>query len=204
MKNRALFLGIGLLALGACSTTNPGMFDYGKPKLVDSNGPMPSWVDAPGRYARDHTDRKYFVGVDSRCTLYDVCRDVSRGNALKTAAEAIRDKVHSLLEVASTDDSNLGTPDVERAIESGTLQTAYGVLHGATVDRYFWQKFEVQNGPYERLQYYRNVYALVSMSNDDWKASVYETLTKQATEVHDPRARALLKKMEDRWLNKKQ
>lgn len=199
------FLVFGL-GLGACSST--GMLpkvDYGQPHFVASNDSKePTWVDSPGRYAKEHKDAKYFVGADSRCTLYDVCRDVAVGNALKSAAQAIRDKVHSLLEVASTDDSTLGTPDVQRAIESGTLQTAFGAIHGMSPDRFYWKKYWVQTSPDSPIVYYRNVYVLVSISNDDWKQSVYETLTKKAEKVNDPRARALLHKMEKRWLNEKE
>ncbi|MHB8369471.1 MAG: hypothetical protein ACYDBP_07255 [Leptospirales bacterium] len=206
MRSKLVFgiTGIGLLALGACSTgaLMPEQ-DYGRPHFVEANGETPAWVDSPGRFAQTHKDRKYFVGADSRCVAYDVCRDVATGEATRQAAIAIKDKVHALLEVASTDDSTVGTLDVQRAIESGTLQTAFGVLYGVSTDRYFWQKYWVKQASDEPVIYYRNVYALVSISNDNWKRSVYETLMKKAEQVHDPRARALLKKMESRWLNKK-
>ena len=195
---------VSTLALGACSTTG-GLPDesYGVPHFIKASGKTPSWVDSPGLYTKEHKDRHYFIGMSSRCTPYDMCRIEADARAREQATIDIQSKIHSLVEVAATDDSALASPDVQKAIEAGTLQVASATLHGLMSDRYFWKKYYVTPSPGSPVFVYRNVVVLASMSNDEYKRSVYETLTRTASKVNNPDAKALLKKMEGLWLNDK-
>jgi hypothetical protein len=193
-------------ALGACSTAiTPPPNDYGQKHLIKTStgGDRPAWVDNLSDWQKQHPERVYAVGVAENETDYSLGRDNAYADALKHLAQKVKNTTHVLYLEATTEDRGDGskfTPDVQKAVENGTLQTALGIITGAGVDSYYWRKYWVQTAPGAPILYVRDVNALVSLSKENFQKTVYQTLNRQATVVKDPRAQQVLRDMKNRWL----
>lgn len=199
----ALFL---LIPVGCSSLESPPN-QYGAEHIVGhSRGGRPSWVDRIGEYSKDHADRHYFVGVSNHSLSLEGGRTASYANALASIAGSVKDTVHTLYIRARTSDSmgdsGAYSGDLERAIESGTLEEAKGVITGAEPDRYWWEKAWVQMEPGAPIQYYYNVYVLVSLSKNHYDQTVYQTLNGLDHRVSVPRADRVIETMKNLWLKK--
>lgn len=196
-----------LAALSACSSVVAPPTTYGERHLVEtSGGGRPLWIDNARAYQKEHKDRFYFVGLATKEPDYELARSNAYADALKNVARGIKSTVHNLYVSASTEDKGAQsdyTRDVEKSVEDGTLQTALGIISGASVDQYYWKKYWVQEEPGSPVIYFRNVYALVSMTKEDYQRTLYDTLNKKASEVKDPRARHVIKEMKKKWFSTK-
>ena len=190
-----------------CSSLSSPPNRYGEEHVVEhSGGSRPVWIDRIGEYGKSHPDRRYFVGVSNRSLSLEGGRTDSYANALAVIAGGVKDTVHTLYVQARTSDSagNAGgySGDLERAIESGTLQEAKGVITGAEPERFWWEKAWVQMEPGAPIQYYYNVYVLVSLSKDHYDQTVYQTLNGLHRRVSVPNADRVIETMKNLWLKK--
>lgn len=78
--------------------------------------------------------------------------------------------------------------DIQKAFEEWTLQTALGIITGVSVNRYCWTKDWVQPEAGAPVQYYCDVFALVSMSLPHYDRTIYQTLNNTSKTINDPRA----------------
>ena len=197
---------LSLIGVGACSTALiPPPNDYGQKHLIKTStgGGRPSWVDNLSTWQKQHSNRVYAVGLAENETDYALGRDNAYADALKHLAQKVKNTTHALYTAAATEDRGTGTkytPDVQRAVEDGTLQTALGIITGAGVDTYYWRKYWVQEAPGSPILYVRDISALVSLSKENFQKTVYQTLNRQAAAAKDPRARQVLQDMKNRWL----
>ena len=188
------------LSLGACSSTIENA-QLGAPVKIGTSGHRPVWAENLKRYQKEHSDRVYFVGLSGNVSDYSLAREEAYADALQNLANGIKDTVHNLYTAAKTQDGNQTdyNYDVEKAVEDGTLQTAKGIITGASVDKYFWNKYVKKNGD-GRIDEYLSVYALVSLSKEDYRKTVELTLTDEQKVTKDVRARNVIKEMKKLYL----
>ena len=200
-----LVIGIGILSLSACSSVVSPPTLYGERHQVStSDSNRPEWIDNFRKFQKAHADRVYSVGVATKERDYGFARSIASADALKNLARTIKSTVHDLYVEAKTEDKGAAsayTSDMERSIQDGTLQTAKGIISGAEVDKYYWTKYWVQESPGGPVIYYRNVYALVSLSKADFQQAIYMTLNDQEKRVQNPAARHVIHEMKERWLH---
>ena len=203
---KLMAVGFAAVFLSACSSVVAPPTTFGIRHFVaSSGGDRPVWIDNTQEFQAKHQDRMYFVGIATKERDYTLARSNAYADALKNMARGIKATVHDLYTSASTEDKSSASDysqDTERAIEDGTLQTALGVITGAEVDQYYWRKYWVQPDAGAPVIYYRNVYALVSLSKADYEKTVYQTLSAKEKRVQDPRARQVIREMKNRWLTK--
>ena len=72
-------------------------------------------------------------------------------------------------------------------------------ITGASVDKYFWNKYIKKNGD-GRIDEYLSVYALVSLSKEDYRKTVEMTLSDEQKVTKDVRARNVIKEMKKLYL----
>lgn len=197
----------GFLA-GGCTSVETPPTPYGIEHVVEhSKGSKPSWVDNIDAYRKAHDGRVYFVGMAIRAQDMRGGRTDAAANAMSQIANSVEVTVHNLYVGARAADAggnaDAYTADMQRAIEAGTLQEAKGVITGAAPDLYWWEKYWVQTAPGEPVQYYFNIYALVSLSKPDYEKTVFQTLNGVQASVDVPRADAVIKTMKDLWLKKR-
>ena len=194
-----------IASLAACSTVIPPPTNFGVRHLVStSEASRPKWIDDFRKFQEDHKDRVYSVGVATKERDYGFARSIASADALKNLARTIKSTVHDLYVEAKTEDKGAAsayTSDMERSIQDGTLQTAKGIISGAEVDKYYWTKYWVQESPGGPVIYYRNVYALVSLSKADFQQAIYMTLNDREKRVQNPAARHVIHEMKERWLH---
>lgn len=202
MSKTTVAIGFLCLAMTACGTTKP-MSNLGvKQFYAQSDEKRPVWIDHEKKWAKEHPKNMYFVGVSSNNANYEIGRIDAKMQAFGSIATRIKSTVHALYVGAITTDSadRKGTDvALEQSIERGLTAVAYGVITGAKVDDYFWKKYQVQTEPGGPVYSGRDVYAIVEMSPADYKRTVFETLSKTKEKVKDPRAKALVQKMEKKW-----
>ena len=189
------------LSLGACSSTLENA-QLGAPvKIGSSDGHRPGWAENLKKYQKEHSDRVYFVGLSGNVSDYSLAREEAYADALQNLANGIKATVHNLYTAAKTQDGNQTDYnfDVEKAVEDGTLQTAKGIITGASVDKYFWNKY-IKKNPDGRIDEYLSVYALVSLSKEDYRKTVELTLSDEQKVTKDVRARNVIKEMKKLYL----
>lgn len=202
-----VFLAI-LGVVGACSSvptkTPDGTPIYGIPKIIaKSDGQTPQWVDNYAKFAKSHPDRHYFVGVASHVSEEDIGRDEAMASAMAMAASSIKNTVNNLMIRAIVDDKNSSySNELQKDVQDGTLQIAKAKIHGGTVDKYYWVQKYVQTGPGETVVY-RNYYALMSLSNQDYDKTIQDSLTKEYKSVDVPKAKKLVGDMKHLFLKEK-
>lgn len=192
---------VSLFSLSACSSTLENA-QLGTPvKIGSSDGHRPVWAENLKEYQKEHSDRVYFVGLSGNVADYSLAREEAYADALQNLANGIKDTVHNLYTAAKTQDGDQTdyNYDVEKAVEDGTLQTAKGIITGASVDKYFWNKYVKKNGD-GRIDEYLSVYALVSLSKEDYRKTVELTLTDEQKVTKDVRARGVIKEMKKLYL----
>lgn len=195
-----------LFAVSGCASVQKPPTPYGIEHEVDhAKGDRPSWIDDMAKYQKDHSGgRKYFAGLANRSFDMEGGRSDAYANALSGIANGMKNTVHNLYisarTVDATGDASAYTADLQKAIEDGTLQKAKGVITGASPDLYWWKKYWVQMAPGAPVQYYYDVYVLVSMSQSDYDQSVYNTLNKVQESVAAPKAHRVIKTMKNLWL----
>ncbi len=202
-------LGVLLLAgiPGGCSSLQSPPNTYGMEHVVEhSSGDRPVWIDHIGEYGESNPARRYFVGVANRSLSLEGGRTDSYANALANIARGVKNTVHTLYVQARTSDS-AGTGGVysgslERAIESGTLQEAKGVITGAESEQFWWEKSWVQMAPGAPIQYSFTVYVLVSLSKEHYDQTVDQTLAGLHHRVFVPSADHVIETMKNLWLKK--
>jgi hypothetical protein len=195
-----------LFAVSGCASVQKPPTPYGIEHVVDhAKGDRPVWIDDISKYQKDHSGgRKYFAGIANRSFDMEGGRSDAYANALSGIASGMKNTVHNLYisarTVDATGDASAYTADLQKAIEDGTLQKAKGVITGASPDLYWWKKYWVQMAPGAPVQYYYDVYVLVSMSQSDYDQSVYQTLNKVSEAVAAPKAHRVIKTMKNLWL----
>lgn len=195
-----------LVFLGACSTVQAPPTTYGmKHEYKHSPGSEPSWVDDPREYQLKHPERRYFAGTTDNEPDMTMARHDAYADAMRNLANGIRDTIHNLYKNAETEDGVIGghRPEVERAIDDGTVQIAMAVATGATVEKYWWREYWVQPEPNSGIQYFYSVDTLVSMSQANYSRTIDQTLHGLDRVVHDESARRVIKEMDHLWVDRK-
>jgi len=195
---------IGMLSFSACSSTVQPPTPYGMEHVTEvSSQNRPSWVDNPGEFKRKNKDRKYFVGVSSGVDDYEMLRVEARTAAYNDLGEQILTTVNTLEGQSMTGDSTgrYGKDgDIEKAVRLATIaQAKTARISGAAIDKYYWKKFWIQDSPGAPIQYYRKVYALGSISRENWHKTMEQTLHGVNRTVRNPVAKRLVKKMINKY-----
>ncbi len=175
-----------------------------KHEFKHSPGSEPSWVDDPREYQLKHPERRYFVGVTDNEPDMSMSRHNAYADAMQNLANSIKNTIHNLYKNAQTEDGVIGgnRPEVERAIDDGTVQIAMAGATGATIEKYWWREYWVQPEPNAEIQYFYSVDALVSMSQANYARTIDQTLHGLDQTVHDENARKVIKEMNRLWVDK--
>ncbi len=197
------FLGaLSLGGLAACSSSNmPPPEPYGIQHVVEkANGSRPMWIDDPGQYQKSHSEKRFFVGLVNGDPDMESGRTDAEASAAAELAKAIENTVHDLYVKGRTTDQSGGNSDLERAIQSGTLQEARAVATGLSPQRFWWEKYWVQSSPGAPVRYYYNVWVLSSMSKAHFDQTIYQTLNGLQHTVSAPHAKKVVKEMKKLYL----
>ena len=127
----------------------------------------------------------------------------ARTAAYNDLGEQILTTVNTLEAQSMTEDSTgrYGkNGDIEKAVRNATIdQSKTAHISGAAIDKYYWKKFWIQDSPGAPIQYYRKVYALGSISRDNWHKTMVQTLQGIHQRVKDPTAKGMLDRMISRY-----
>jgi hypothetical protein len=197
---------LGVVALTSCSGVQPPPTPYGiEHKVSASSSTRPEWIDNERSYRQAHKDRKYFMGMAQGIDDYAMLREEAKTLALGNLAEQIQAKLNTLENIASTNDStgvNGTNADIQHAVREAVISQAAATVTGASIDKYYWTKYWIQESPGSDAKYIRKVYALGSMSQVNWDKTVKQTLEGVKQKVNNPDAKALVQKMEDKYFNR--
>jgi hypothetical protein len=195
MKKKISFSVIALVVLGACSTQ---AVSWHSQKI--ENG-APAWVSDPGSYEKSHKNEKVFVGI-STVTDPEIARVDAKFNALASLADRVKTEIHHLYVSGSTRDASGENSSSEKDIENGILGISRATVSGAHVEKYrtivSWNSvpgIKMLNTTY-------STYALVALSDAEYRKAVIDTLSGIKREVKDPHARLVVEEMKRRFLGK--
>ncbi|MHB1606810.1 MAG: hypothetical protein ACYCTV_10550 [Leptospirales bacterium] len=202
----ALLGALALGGLGACSSAvTPPPEPYGIQHVVEkANGSRPQWIDEPGKYQKDHSGKRFFVGLVNGDPDMESGRTDAEASASAELAKAIENTVHDLYVKGRTTDQTAGNSDLERAIESGTIQQARALATGLSPQRFWWEKYWVQSSSGAPVRYYYNVWVLSSMSKANFDRTIYQTLNGLRHTVSAPHAKKVVKEMKKLYLKQSQ
>ena len=196
IKNTKLFVAMTALAVfgfSACSSVPKSESPSGHRYFSQGEDFIP-FKQKTGVVQPD--GRIYFVGEYTGCVAPDLCKKAAVASATDSAAFNIYAKIRSLLELATTEDADGGVSDVQREIQSGTLQVAKAEIHGISTEKFYHRLYRTRDG-----QVNRDEFALISLSKHDYDQAISFTLAKlQKTVVENPDAKRLVEKMEKMWL----
>ena len=200
-------LGTGL-ALGAmvllssCSSAPSSSSLYGREvEASHTEGSRPEWIDSPGKFQADHQEKMWFSGVALKKYDLEEGRQDAYLDALNAVATGIRTTIHDQFNKARAADTNahrgLYSAKNEKKIEEASFSRARGMITGANADSYWWRKYWVQESSASPVQYYYDVYCLVSMTGEAYNRAVFATLKSVGESFGSPEARKIIRFMTD-------
>lgn len=193
MNRKYLVMFLSFITLPACSTQ---AVTWHSQKV--ENG-APAWVSDPGSYEKSHKNEKIFVGIS---TVQDpeIARVDAKFNALASLSDRVKTEIHHLYVSGSTRDAEGENSASEKDIENGILGISRATVSGAHVEKYrtivSWNSvpgIKMLNTTY-------STYALVVLSDAEYRKAVIDTLSGIKREVKDPHARAVVEEMKRRFL----
>ncbi|MHB1755986.1 MAG: hypothetical protein ACYCT9_00510 [Leptospirillum sp.] len=195
MKKKISFSILSLIALSSCSTQAVTLHS----QRVENGSP--GWVSDPGAYEKSHKNEKIFVGI-STVNDPEIARTDAKFNALASLADRVKTEIHHLYVSGSSRDSAGDNSSSEKDIENGILGVSKATVSGAHVDKYrtvlTWNSVPGM----KIINVTRSTYALVILSDADYRKAVIDTLSGIKKEVKDPHAREVVEEMKKRFLGK--
>jgi hypothetical protein len=203
-----LVLGTGIL-FSACSGMPGSPSHYGSENAVSqSRGPRPEWIDNLEVFRKSHRNKLWFSGATFKKADREDGRQEAYLDAIRSIAKGIRETVHSFYIRAKTVDDmtskGLYTSKSEHEIDKASFSHALRTITGANADSYWWRKFWIQQSPESPVQYYYDVYSLVSISSEAYNQDVDRTLEGLADELQDRGTRKIAQYMKNHYMNRRQ
>lgn len=181
----------GILACAGCGTTGSVL---GSQQVIERSGDMPDWATA----IPDDDADMYFRGLRSGAVRLDDGLTDARMHAARQVAESILTDANIDYRRARIENGRVASipGDVPALVKDGLIMLADAVQQGVRERESYWEKLEevTHNG----LAYKYNVFTLVRISKEDYRATAGRILGQQiekARASHDAEAEKYLKEM---------